>query len=460
MQFSENPNDRLSFSNDTVQFDTVFTTIGSITKQFRFYNRNHNAIKTNIELAGGKQSFFRINIDGESTKKVDNYEIMPNDSAFIFIEVNIDPQNKNNPIIIEDSIMFYTNGNQQNVKLVAYGQDVHLYNDSVIDTRTWLADKPYLIYNSVWVKKNATLTIEEGAQIHFHNKSVMWVEGTLKAQGSVNKRIVFQSDRSDGVYENAPGQWYEKIKTEYGDYFIAGIHFLPKSINNLINYAIIKNGVKGIQVDSLAENSNPKLILSNSIIKNMSSNGILAQNSTLIVYNSVIANCKDHAVYLSIGGDYEFYHSTIGNYYPFDKRDESSLRLDNYYIPDKKPIEFPLKALFGNCIIYGDLENEVEIYQSNIEGKPFSYLFDHCLMKLYKDFNTSDDQIYRNIIRDKDSLPNFIDPSGGNLRLDTLSAAIDRGSVIYSNIFRVDQDGNDRTTGVPDLGAYERIQGE
>jgi hypothetical protein len=296
--------------------------------------------------------------------------------------------------------------------------------------------------------------------MHFHNQSAMLVEGTLNVQGSVKNKVVFQNDRSDGDYASAPGQWYGKMEKEYGDYFYGGIYFFPKSMNNVINYAIIKNGVKGIQVDSLSENSEPKLILSNSTIKNMSSNGLFAQNSSLVVYNTVITNCKDNAVRLSLGGDYEFYHTTIGNYYHFnnEERDEPSLRIDNYYIPDQNPIEFPLKALFGNCIIYGDLENEVVIYQSNVESKPFAYLFGNCLMKLNEDFDTSDDRLYKNIIRHKDSLPKFIDSFGGNLRLDTLSAAIDKGSTIYSDVFMFDQDGIDRTIDDPDLGAYERVK--
>ena len=38
--YSNNPNHRLSFSVDTLSFDTVFTTIGSATKEFMIYNRN------------------------------------------------------------------------------------------------------------------------------------------------------------------------------------------------------------------------------------------------------------------------------------------------------------------------------------------------------------------------------------------------------------------------------------
>ena len=45
--YSTNPNHRLSFSTDTLSFDTVFTTIGSATKQFMVYNKNSEPL--NIE---------------------------------------------------------------------------------------------------------------------------------------------------------------------------------------------------------------------------------------------------------------------------------------------------------------------------------------------------------------------------------------------------------------------------
>jgi hypothetical protein len=60
-------NGNLSFSRDTVLFDTVFTTIGSTTKNFKFYNNDNKAvIVEEIELMGGSASPFRINVDGLS----------------------------------------------------------------------------------------------------------------------------------------------------------------------------------------------------------------------------------------------------------------------------------------------------------------------------------------------------------------------------------------------------------
>ena len=63
--YSTNPNHQLSFSADTLSFDTVFTTIGSATKEFMIYNRNDQPLMIGeIMLASGEETGFRINVDG------------------------------------------------------------------------------------------------------------------------------------------------------------------------------------------------------------------------------------------------------------------------------------------------------------------------------------------------------------------------------------------------------------
>ena len=88
----------LRFSTDTVTFDTVFTTIGSTTLSFKVYNPGKETIRiSSISLAGGNDSFFRLNIDGEPVRQASNVDIPPDDSLFIFVAVTIDPTNSNNP---------------------------------------------------------------------------------------------------------------------------------------------------------------------------------------------------------------------------------------------------------------------------------------------------------------------------------------------------------------------------
>ena len=55
----------VSFSSDTVSFDTVFSTVGSVTMEFRAINRGNDPLLIDrIYLGGGTGSPFRLNIDG------------------------------------------------------------------------------------------------------------------------------------------------------------------------------------------------------------------------------------------------------------------------------------------------------------------------------------------------------------------------------------------------------------
>jgi len=56
----------LNFSNDTILFDTIFSSIGSTTKTLTIYNNQNQNVVTNIELKGSSSANFRINVDGVS----------------------------------------------------------------------------------------------------------------------------------------------------------------------------------------------------------------------------------------------------------------------------------------------------------------------------------------------------------------------------------------------------------
>ena len=59
-------NASLHFSTDTITFDTIFASIGSITKTLTVYNYNEFDVTTNINLRGESAAHFRMNIDGVS----------------------------------------------------------------------------------------------------------------------------------------------------------------------------------------------------------------------------------------------------------------------------------------------------------------------------------------------------------------------------------------------------------
>ncbi|MCD4682799.1 MAG: hypothetical protein K8R86_05920, partial [Bacteroidales bacterium] len=156
------PSYKLHFSTDTIIFDTVFTTIGTTTRTLKVYNRNDKKVNiSKIFLAEGNNSQYRINVDGSPAISVNNIELAANDSMFIFVKVNVDPTNELSPLIISDSILFETNGNLQDVNLVAWGQDADYFVGNkhieglsypyIIIARenadtTWIDDKPKVIY--------------------------------------------------------------------------------------------------------------------------------------------------------------------------------------------------------------------------------------------------------------------------------------------------------------------------
>jgi hypothetical protein len=452
-QFNTDNSALLSFSTDTIQFDTVFTTIGSATQNFKVYNPYKKPIKiSSIALADGR--FFRLNINGQSAKHVENVEIDAEDSLFIFVEVNVDPNNQSNPLIVQDSIVFTTNGNKQDVKLVACGQDVNFINGEIIrhDT-TWTANKPFLVYNSMLVDSGVTLTITAGTKIYFHHGSRLYVLGTLIASGDVYDPILFRNDRLEHWYDDVPGQW-------------AGIYFATKRLNNnvvfgskdnLLNYCEIKNAIIGIQADTNM-NSDPTVTISNTKILNMNAVGIYGLGTNIKAWNDVIANCGQYALALTIGGSYEFYHCTIYNYWAYSNRQTASVLLNNYYqdINGNYQVRSLYKANFGNCIVYGNKDNEIE-FDPFSTSSTFNFNFTNCLLKIDPTTSTTDLTRWINIF--KNQSPGLKNPEIDDFSLDTLAYVKDKGDITIGGYFPIDIKNDSRISdGHPDIGAYERIE--
>lgn len=443
----ESPSIKLTFSEDTILFDTVFTTVGTATQVFKIYNPSDNKIKiSSVKLGRGSQSPYRFNIDGIAATEIKDLELEGKDSAFVFVKVTIDPNNDNAPLIQQDSLVFQTNSNIQDVKLIAWGQDAYFYNRGIISSDyVFEADKPHVIYNYLVVDSLYTLEVLAGARIHLHPGAFILVynSASLKIRGTAENPVVIEGDRLEDYYKELPGQW-------------GRIWLYAGSINNEIDYAIIKNGETGIQVDTVGNSTNPTLKLTNSIIYNMSGAGILAQGTTIEAANSVIANCGSYALALTLGGSYDFRHCTIGNYWNYFQKN-SGLILNNYYIDvnenrQNRPLE---KAYFGNCVIYGENDEELTLDKSP-DNITFNYTFDHCLIKT--ELNVSDEH-YINPVKNQE--PWFRDPYKGNFEPDsTLSSVINKGSLEVVNgspiILTHDILQRSRTSDeAPDLGAYE-----
>lgn len=426
----------LNFSTDTVSFDTAFTSVGTSTRVLMVYNPYSQYIKINsIFLAGGAASKFKININGQSVTSLTDIEIAPKDSLFIFLQFFMNASEKNQPILIKDSIIFNVNQHVQDVKLEAYGQDVHIMDKQTIGTSEWKADKPYLIRGNVTIDSVSTLTIDKGAKLYFHNNANLKVKGTLIAKGDFENPILFTGDRLEKSYEHVNGQW-------------GGIGFLPGSKNNVIDWAIVENGISGIQIGGYNESSLADLSLSNTIIRNMSYNCLLAYKARITAYNCVIVNANKYTCGLLDGGDYIFYHCTLANYQGHSQSTLYFSNVDTANVPTDIA-----KASFYNAIIYGDGSNELLIdFPKETKGLPY---FENCLVKIY------DTLIYKayftNTQWNQDNI--FIDVEHMNFELDTLSAAQDKGNSDIGKLYPFDLKNKSRILdGKPDIGAYERVQ--
>ena len=128
---------QLYFSADTLKFDTLFTSIGSVTQQVKLVNANNQGIDINsISLMGGSTSPFVINIDGTPGPTASGLFVGANDSLYVFVNVLIHPDAKPIPFVLQDSIRISYNGMDQFIQLSAWGQNAHFLKSAEIKADT------------------------------------------------------------------------------------------------------------------------------------------------------------------------------------------------------------------------------------------------------------------------------------------------------------------------------------
>lgn len=427
----------LEFSVDTLVFDTVFTTVGSTTQQFKIYNKeNKTVIIEEIELVGGENSPFRINIDGISGNKHANIEILAKDSLFAFVEVTLSVNGQNFPLVIEDSIRFRTNGKDQYVRLAVWGQDAYFYNNELVEG-IWANDKPHVIYNRAVIDSAKTLDIQANTKVYLHKNSILFVyKGTLKVNGTKNQEVVFQGDRLEQFYKDIAGQWY-------------GIYFY-KSLPSTINYAIIKNGTAGVHLTANNEANLPNqfnVTVTNTKISNNASYGVFLYDSPKIkMENCVVSKNGIHALFLLRGGSYDINHSHLLGYGGSGQTPAIGIR--NYYDGIASGIGV---GEIKNSIIYGSQTSEIAFDTVNPNNDPtlLNIAFKRCLIKLETPSTNSmyQDQIVWN------TDPVFTNVSEGNFKSVPNSSINNLANPLFT--LPLDINGDTRNMANPDLGAYE-----
>lgn len=438
--FITSPEARIGLSIDTLKFDTVFVSAGSTFRTLIIKNENDQQLRlSSLKLMGGSGSVYKMNVDGTPGTQFSNLEIAANDSLFVFVQVNVNPNAVNLPFVLRDSIQVEYNGNTKKVQLEAWGRNAHFYRDRVISSNeTWNNDLPYVILGSLVIPDGQSLTINKGCRIYVHADAPLIVDGTLIVNGEkdTTDRVYFQGDRLDEPYKNYPASW-------------PGLFFLSNAKDNVLNYAVIKNAYQAIGMQGPAINSNPKLTLNETVIDNAYDAGVIAINSSLRARNCLISNCGKN-LYLVQGGTYQFTHCTVVTYANrFIEHKEPVLTLSN----TANSITNSLDAVFRNCIFWGEngvVTDEVLVQKSG--SGSFNVNFDYNLWKVEAPPANS---TITQAINNQSPLFDSINTSDNyyDFRLKTGSPALNKG--VNAGIL-TDLDGKLRPIGLPDLGSFEK----
>lgn len=440
--FTTSPNDVLDFNRDTVAFDTVITLQGTATKQMVVYNHSNKQINiSSIKVAGlASKGHFHLNVDGVRGDEFHNVEIRGNDSIFIFIEAYLDEMEQDKPTLLEDRLEFETNGKSQYVLLSAWGQDVVRINGDTIYNNTCLtATKPYLIYDTMFVAPGATLTIDPGATLLFHDKAAIRCKGRMLANGTAQEPITFRGDRLDRVvgetsFDVMSGQW-------------GGIIFSPSyKVTNVLKHVIMRGSSIGMHCNpDYVDTLNCSLKLVNCVLSNSASTCLATAACYVQLIGTEVSDAAEEVAYFA-GGKVLATQCTFANNYLFAL---PSLPIINVF-----DVEFSdgttgkIKGRFDNCIIHGMTR---DINRDTLDN--YDVYLRYCLLK----GKGVDDAHFINCVWKGD--PCFLtvrDEHYFDYRLGNESQAIAKGNPdLCPAEARYDRYGVDRfERGGVDLGAY------
>ncbi|WP_291726705.1 choice-of-anchor Q domain-containing protein [Bernardetia sp.] len=433
---STDKSNRISFSPDTVFFDTLFTGFESPVRRISVKNFNDEAINiSRLYLQTGENSPFRLTINGTKQQEANDIFLRGNDSLRVFLDI-LPPKLDSDEITkLEDFLVMESNGNTERLPIVVWLQDGILLEDSVLDCQTiWSGKKPYIIKGNVLVDENCKLTIEAGVRVSFLTNAALLVAGSLETNGTATERVTLGSFRNDESFKNALGQWF-------------GVFFGENSRNNKISYTTIENATVGIRFGTPDSDTIPDLIIQNTEIRNMADAGVFCLNSDVVIQNTLIHNCLNRTFSAGAGGNYYFYNNTFSNFGFNFFREEPSFELSNVLafidtLGNEQVIREDLNAYFINNIIWGSIDEELTLFASPEAG--FQTFWNANLLK-----TTLLDNSLPNILN---QAPMFVDAFNGKYQLDSLSPAIDAGLDIG---LEIDLEDNPRDSN-PDIGAFER----
>ena len=435
---------QVNITADTLKYDTVFTTAGSITKSFKIINDNNQKLRLGkVKLMGGATSAYKMNINGLATSEVTNLDIEANDSIYVFVSVTVNPNAAHLPFIVSDSILINYNGNNRYIQLQAYGQNANFLRNRVLTGNVvWTNNLPYVILGSIRIDTTASLTIQSGCKIYSHANAPFIVDGTLTISGTKANNVTFTGDRLDGDYKDLPASW-------------PGIYFRGSSKNNILTYAVVKNANQAIVTEKPSVNANPKVILHQCVVDNAFDIGILCMNSSMQADNSLVSNCGSNII-INYGGVYNFTHCTVAAYSTnFLNHKNPVLSVNNFTQQAGATLTANLNAVFRNNIFWGDggiVDNEISVNKQG--ANPFTVLFEKNIYRSISDpLNSTLNGNIKNVDPLFDSINIAKNIFDFRVTKNGLAPGINAG---IATGFLKDLDDKNRNVGLPDLGCYEK----
>ncbi len=343
--FSSSSGNRLSMEEDTISFDTLFSTVPSSTRTFWIHNHSSDGIRIRTaRLERGTQSGYRVNVDGTYLDPVGtDFEVRKGDSLLVFVEVTTHETYSDSPQLIEDNLLLtLESGVEQRVNLRAFSWDalklekLTISRDTLIESRV-----PIIIYEGIEVDSDVTLTMRN-TTFYFHDGAGINVYGQLVADS-----CLFRGDRLDRMFDYLP---YDRVSGQW-----QGISIASSSKGNILNACEIRNAVDALVCDSTT------LQLTQTVIHNSSGAGLSARHSKVTLSYCQLTNTYGDCLLLE-GCDAVVDHCTLGQFYPFSANRGYALHFFNTTQPLKLRCTNTLATGYADDVVLGEAKDTTVVY--------------------------------------------------------------------------------------------------